>query len=42
MALFRGIQKYIALDANNITLGPGSIPGRDGVFTELHVLRKGQ
>ena len=21
---------------------PGSIPGRDGVFTELHVLRKGQ
>ena len=21
---------------------PGSIPSRDGVFTELHVLRKGQ
>ena len=21
---------------------PGSIPGRDGVFTELHILRKGQ
>ena len=21
---------------------PGSIPGQDGVFTELHVLRKGQ
>ena len=21
---------------------PGSIPGLDGVFTELHVLRKGQ
>ena len=21
---------------------PGSIPGRDGVFTELYVLRKGQ
>ena len=22
--------------------GPGSIPGRDCVFTELHVLHKGQ
>ena len=21
---------------------PGSIPGRDGVYTELHVLRNGQ
>ena len=24
------------------TTARGSIPGRDGVFTELHVLRKGQ
>ena len=27
---------------NFYATAPGSIPGRDGVFTELHVLRKGQ
>ena len=37
-----GMQYHSGNVMNCHATAPGSIPGRDGVFTELHVLRKGQ